>query len=327
VSSSLAAGSNFDSQVPRDQPAARWEKYEGNPVLGGDLGTCFDMSVIATPGLYRMWFSWRPRHGIGYAVSSDGLDWHAAGEVVLSPDGDSPAESLEVTRPYVLDEDGTYTMWYAGHSASRVVICRATSSDGLKWDRQGPVFEPYAPWEKSSVMCPSVLRTSDGQYHMWYSGGERYEPDAIGYAISRDGINWTRAQDKPVLWPDARSAWERDRVAGAHVFQHEGHLYAAYIGFANGFEDSAIGIARSTDGIYWQRHAGNPVLTRGRPGDFDSINVYKPFVVIEDGTWRMWFNGSSARTPGDSSPSNRIEQIGHAACRFVFEPTDADPKS
>jgi predicted GH43/DUF377 family glycosyl hydrolase len=218
-------------------------------------------------------------------------------------------------------------MWYAGHSGSRVVICRATSADGLKWDRQGSVFEPDALWEKSSVMCPSVLRANDGRYHMWYSGGERYEPDAIGYAISPDGITWTRVQDKPVLWPDARSAWERDRVAGAHVFQHEGFLYAAYIGFANGFEDSAIGIARSTDGIYWERHAGNPVLTRGRPGDFDSINVYKPFVVIQEGNWRVWFNGSTARTPGDSSPSNRIEQIGHAACRFVFEPTNADSKS
>lgn len=327
MSSSQGALSNRDSHVPGHQPAARWEKYDGNPVLGGDLGTCFDMSVLATQGLYRMWFSWRPKHGIGYAVSSDGFDWHAAGEVVLGPDENSPAESLEVTRPYVLDENGTYTMWYAGHSGSRVVICRATSADGLTWDRQGPVFEPYALWEKSSVMCPSVLRANDGRYHMWYSGGERYEPDAIGYAISPDGITWTRVQDTPVLRPDARSAWERDRVAGAHVFQHEGFLYAAYIGFANGFEDSAIGIARSTDGVSWHRHAANPVLTRGGPGDFDSINVYKPFVVIEHGTWRVWFNGSSARTLGDSSPSNRIEQIGHAACRFVFEPNNADSKS
>jgi predicted GH43/DUF377 family glycosyl hydrolase len=317
----------LDAQMPDQESAERWEKYEGNPVLGGDLGTCFDMSVLAAEGRYRMWFSWRPHHGIGYAESSDGLHWHVAGGVVLGPDEESPVEGLEGTRPFVLDEGGTYTMWYAGHSASRGVICRATSTDGLRWDRHGPVFEPYALWEKSSVMCPSVLRAIDGTYHMWYGGGERYEPDAIGYAVSRDGINWTRVQDKPVLWPDARSAWERDRVAGAHVFQNEGFLYAAYIGFANGYEDSSIGIARSTDGISWQRHASNPVLTRGRPGGFDSINVYKPFVIVEEGIWRVWFNASSALTPGDSSPSNRIEQIGHAACRFVFEPSNADSQS
>jgi glycosyl hydrolase family 43 len=321
------ARGNSGGQLPRVESDSVWEKYEGNPILGGELGTCFDMSVMAVGGRYRMWFSWRPKHGIGYAESGDGLHWQPAQEVVLGRDEESKAENLEVTRPFVLDEGGTYTMWYAGHSASRVVICRATSLDGLHWNRQGPVFEPYAPWEKSSLMCPSVVRADDGTYHMWYSGGERYEPDAIGYAVSRDGIRWTRVQDRPVLWPDARSAWERDRVAGAHVFNHDGYLYAAYIGFGSGYEDSSIGIARSKDGVAWDRHAGNPVLTRGEPGEFDSINVYKPFVIVESGLWRMWFNASSPLTPGDSSPANRIEQIGHAACRFVFVPSHADSTS
>ena len=30
---------------------------------------------------------------------------------------------------------------------------------------------------------------------MWYSGGEQYEPDAIGYATSKDGIDWTKCRD------------------------------------------------------------------------------------------------------------------------------------
>lgn len=55
-----------------------WEKYAGNPVLGGELGTCFDISVSAVNGRYLMWFSWRPRHGIGLAESDDGLHWRPA---------------------------------------------------------------------------------------------------------------------------------------------------------------------------------------------------------------------------------------------------------
>ena len=312
------------TEHPARNGTGDWVKFEGNPVLGGDLGTCFDMSVLASSGRYRMWFSWRPKRGLGYAESGDGLHWHVANEVVLGPDAGSGVENLEVTRPFVLAEGSAYTMWYAGHSAARVVICRATSVDGLHWDRHGAVFAAEVPWEKSSVMCPSVLRAADGSYHMWYSGGDRYEPDAIGHAVSPDGTNWARVQDGPVLRPDPDSTWERDRVAGAHVFLHEGFLYAAYIGFANGYEDSSIGIARSIDGVSWQRHAGNPVLTRGRPGDFDSINVYKPFVIVEDGLWRLWFNASSPLTVGDSAPSNRIEQIGHAACRFAFVPINAE---
>lgn len=297
-----------------------WQKYPGNPVLGGALGTCFDMSLLREGGRYRMWFSWRPHHGIGYADSDDGLAWRPRPDVVLGPDANRPDETDEVTRPFVLRDHDGYTMWYAAHSDTRVVIGRATSSDGLHWQRHGTVLEPEQTWEKSAIMCPSVIRDASGTYHLWYSGGERYEPDAIGYATSPDGIAWRRVGDAPVLVADPGSRWERDRVAGAHVFVHDGYFYAAYIGFGNGFEDSAIGIARSHDGVHWERHAGNPVLRRGGPGAFDSINVYKPFVLIEGPVWRMWFNASSALTPDDSSPANRIEQIGHAQARFDFTP-------
>jgi beta-1,2-mannobiose phosphorylase / 1,2-beta-oligomannan phosphorylase len=291
-----------------------WVKYRGNPVLGGSLGTCFDMSVDVSGSRHRMWFSWRPKNGIGYAESSDGLNWSANQDLVLAQ-----GEWLEVTRPYVLVENDGLTMWYSAKDEERVVICWATSVDGLNWQPQGVAIAPEEPWEKAAVMCPSVLRYPDGTYHMWYSGGERYEPDAIGYATSTDGIHWRRLPE-PVLRPDADSSWEAERVAGAHVFRHDGWLYAAYIGFARGFEDSSIGIARSVDGVTWERHSGNPVISRGVVGDFDSINVYKPFVVVDGDLWRMWFNGSSPTDAPNENPPNRIEQIGYASCRFQFRP-------
>jgi len=294
--------------------AGRWMKYSGNPVLGGSLGTCFDMSVHVEGDRHRMWFSWRPKHGIGYAESDDGLNWTPKQDLVLAQ-----GPWREVTRPYVLVEEDGLTMWYSAKDDDRVVICWATSADGLNWRPQGVAIAPEEPWEKSAVMCPSVLRDPDGGYHMWYSGGEQYEPDAIGYARSDDGIHWRRLPT-PVLSPEADSTWEAERVAGAHVFRSNGHLYAAYIGFANGFEDSSIGIARSSDGIHWERHAGNPVIRRGQAGEFDSINVYKPFVVVDGDEWRMWFNGSSPTDAPEENPPNRIEQIGYASCRFQFRP-------
>jgi beta-1,2-mannobiose phosphorylase / 1,2-beta-oligomannan phosphorylase len=302
-----------------------WVKYSGNPVLGGSLGTCFDMSVdVASDGMHRIWFSWRPKRGIGYAESSDGLHWDVREELVLTHDASNPAEKNEVTRPYVLVDDDGLTMWYSAHGDKQVVIARATSSDGINWNRQGVVLPPSLPWEKAALMCPSVLRDDHGRYHMWYSGGERYEPDAIGYATSVNGVDWTRVQEAPVLRPAGDESWESDRVAGAHVFRQGEWLYAAYIGFANGFEDSAIGIARSRDGVIWERHANNPVLSRGEPGEFDSINVYKPFVVVDGDEWRMWFNASSPIAGDDARPENRIEQIGYASCRFRFRPLERE---
>src|SRR6516165_6512451 len=40
------------------EAAAGWRKYPSNPVLGGSLGTCFDVSVLREDDHYRMWFSW-----------------------------------------------------------------------------------------------------------------------------------------------------------------------------------------------------------------------------------------------------------------------------
>lgn len=305
--------------------ASMWVKYAGNPVLGGVYGTCFDLSVDVREDRHRMWFSWRPKHGIGYAESSDGLHWDVRDEPVLVPPADVDPEAHRITRPYVLVEDDGLTMWYAQHSAEQVAISRAVSEDGIEWTRTGVVMQPERSWEKSAVMCPTVLRDDDRRYHLWYSGGDSYEPDAIGYATSLDGIRWTRVRDEPVLRPGVAGSWESDRVAGAHVFRLSEWLYAAYIGFANDFEDSAIGIARSRDGVHWQRHAENPVLSRGGAGEFDSINVYKPFVVVAGDEWRMWFNASSPISGDDIRHENRIEQIGYASCRFSFQPAGCVP--
>ena len=46
---------------PQTETHADWIKHPGNPVLGGALGTCFDVSVLRMDNTYRMYFSWRRR--------------------------------------------------------------------------------------------------------------------------------------------------------------------------------------------------------------------------------------------------------------------------
>ena len=49
-------------------------------------------------------------------------------------------------------------------------------------------------------MCPHVLWDEQQKlFRMWYSGGEQYEPDAIGYATSPDGLKWTKHKANPDL--------------------------------------------------------------------------------------------------------------------------------
>jgi beta-1,2-mannobiose phosphorylase / 1,2-beta-oligomannan phosphorylase len=287
---------------PAAETTAGWAKSPRNPVLGGDLGTCFDVSVLKDGDTFRMWFSWRPKKSIALVESRDGIAWSAP-VIVLGPNDATDWES-DINRPVVIRDGATYRMWYTGQARGRSWIGYATSHDGKTWKRASarPVLSPDQPWEKGALMCPHVIRDEPaGPYRMWYSGGEQYEPDAIGYATSRDGLAWEKHPGNPVFRPDPASPWEKDRVTACQVVRRGEDYLMVYIGFRDR-EHAQIGLARSKDGITgWRRHPANPII---RPGHekWDHDAVYKPFAILDGPRWLLWYNG---RRGG-------VEQIGLA---------------
>lgn len=276
-----------------------WKKYGQNPVFGGDYGTCFDVSLLWEPdaALFKMWFSWRPRRSIGYAESRDGIHWEEP-RVVLEPLEDSGWEADEVNRPTVLFHEGRYKMWYSGQMKpyredGRSVIGYGESGDGIHWTRrEAPVLEPDEPWEKQAIMCPHVLfDEEDGLYKMWYAAGCNHEPDAIGYAWSRDGVHWEKYEKNPVLSPDPGHLWERHKVVAPCVIKEKGWFYLFYVGHLHE-ERAQVGLARSRDGVTgWEKHRDNPLICPDE-GEWDSVAVYKPFVLKVGNEWWMWYNGA-----------------------------------
>jgi predicted GH43/DUF377 family glycosyl hydrolase len=127
---------------------------------------------------------------------------------------------------------------------------------------------------------------------MWYSGGDQYEPDAIGYATSTDGTHWNRDASNPIFTPDKASNWENHRVTAAYLWQENGWYEMAYIGFHND-HFAQIGLARSRDGIHgWERLAQNPIIrpTNDSKGwDYDA--VYKPSLAFDGKRWLLFYNG------------------------------------
>ncbi len=268
-----------------------WEKFDGNPVLGGDLGTAFDVSVLREDDLYHMWFSWRPKKSIALTESSDGINWSEP-VIVLGPNSASGWES-RVNRPVVLKHSGLYHMWYTGQTDDNSYIGYATSTDGITWTRASdkPVLYPDQPWEKVAVMVPHVIwDQSERIYKMWYSGGEQYEPDAIGYATSVDGYKWKKYPD-PVFLPSTNKGWDGYKVTGGQVIQIDEWYIMFYIGFEN-IDRAMIGLARSADGINnWERHPANPIIKPGKYRAWDSSAVYKPYAIKHRDHWKLWYNG------------------------------------
>lgn len=267
-----------------------WVKYDQNPVLGGNFGTIFDISVLREANGYLMWSSWRPEKSIALSSSKDGLKWTDP-VAVVKPNPDNKWES-DLNRPGVIKKDNVYHMWYTGQAEGKSWIGYATSVDGKTWKRlsKTPVLSAEAAWEKTSVMCPTVIWDQQaGVYKMWYSGGEQYEPDAIGYATSKDGINWKKEPGNPVFRNNPANQWEQAKVTACQVIKEKNNYLMFYIGFRD-VDFAQIGIARSKDGInQWERHPENPII---RPGKgWDSSAVYKPYAIFDGKQWLLWYNG------------------------------------
>lgn len=291
-----------EDKSPHTETSAGWVKSTANPVLGGKLGTCFDVTVLREGDKYRMWFSWRPKKSIAVVESADGVKWSEP-QIALGPNPKSDWEE-EVNRPVVLKHGDGYHMWFTGQAKGRSNIGYATSPDGIKWERasEKPVLSPREEWEKVAVMCPHVeWDQSRSLYRMWYSGGEQWEPNAIGYATSPDGKEWTKLPANPIFRADPKSIWEQHKVTACQVIRRGDWHIMFYIGFRD--ENHAqIGIARSRDGItHWERHPANPIISPGA-GKWDADACYKPFAIFDGKQWLLWFNGRREHT----------EQIGLA---------------
>ena len=291
-----------EDKPPRPETSAGWVKSAANPVLGGKLGTCFDVALLREGDKYRMWFSWRPKKSIAVVESADGVKWSEP-QIVLGPNPKSDWEE-EVNRPVVIKHGDQYHMWFTGQAKGRSNIGYATSPDGIKWERASdkPVLSPSEEWEKVAVMCPHV-EWDDVRflYRMWFSGGDENEPTAIGFATSPDGKEWTKFPANPIFSADPDSPWEKHKVTACQVIRRGGTHIMFYIGFSDE-EHAQIGIARSRDGLtQWERHPANPIIRPGK-GKWDADACYKPFAIYDGSQWLLWFNGRSGS----------VEQIGLA---------------
>ena len=276
-----------------------WVKYENNPVLGGELGTCFDMSVLKENGIFKMWFSYRVKQGIGYTESPDGLHWSEP-RVVLGALPGSPWEGDEVNRPVVVYAKGKYRMWYTGQmipalkdGASKIGYVE--SDDGINWSRKStePVLFSTEEWEGKSLMCPHVnFNEEKDLYEMWYSGGSNLEPDAIGYASSKDGMHWTKYDSNPIFASDPSNIWDSGKVCACQVIKDKDYYYMLYLGHYH-LQRGSIGIARSKDGkTNWERHPKNPIIAPDKD-TWDAKSVFKPYAIFEGDHWILWYNGGA----------------------------------
>lgn len=101
--------SHVTNAAQRSESYPIWAKLASGPVLGGKLGTCFDISMLAERGKYIMYFSWRPMASIAVTESVDGIHWNEP-TIVRGP-AQTGWES-DINRPAIVKRTDGYHLWY-----------------------------------------------------------------------------------------------------------------------------------------------------------------------------------------------------------------------
>ncbi len=119
---------------------------------------------------------------------------------------------------------------------------------------------------------------------------------ALAVTFSDDGIHW----EEPVITLDCENpaAWENNINRNCVIPDPSGDGYLMW--YTGQWWDetggsSRIGIARSADGIHFQRFLDDPVLVP--EADFEGESVMNPFVMFENGRFRMWYAAGETYEP------------------------------
>ena len=267
-----------------------WVKH-GTPVLGGETGTFYDPFVRKIGNKYIMFVSHRNTKSIVRCDSKDGIRWSKP-IPILRFDEESGWED-RVNRACYWLKDGIWYLWYTGMTEQKSKIGLAISKDGYHFERcqVEPIIVPTEPYEKGAVMNPCVLwDATDSEFKMWYSAGEKFEPDVLCLATSKDGIHWKKYENNPVF-THGTEKYDQCKVGGCDVIKRDGKYLQFYIGYEN-IDNARICTAESDDGIHWKRNKQNPILAATKSA-WDSDAVYKPSVYFDEieNKALLWYNG------------------------------------
>jgi len=155
------------------------------------------------------------------------------------------------------------------------------------------------------------------------------------------GENGFRVYDKnPVLTSGNSGEWDAGAL-GSMSLLRVGEVYHMYYEAwgtrsekewdADEYNSLQIGHAISLDGIHWTKDPDNPVLPRGASGEWDRNGTWDPFVIFEDGMFKMWYGGGNeecdwgfavSKDGSHFEKKGRISQLGGVEDNHVVHDTD-----
>jgi predicted GH43/DUF377 family glycosyl hydrolase len=275
-----------------------------------DSGDVLNPSVVRIQGTYHNFYSgfdgktWRT----GLATSADGIHWQKQW-MVLAPDPNTWEGGYIAANGSALLVEGQVFYWYQAAQPPRIGLAR--SLDDRRFEKlPRPVLDlgPRGSWDERGVADPYVIREG-GVFYMYYLGQDRARRQRLGVARSEDGVKWWKLRANPILELGAAGAFDENGLGEPAVWSSNGWYWMLYTG-RNRAENRRLGLARSTDGVKWQRTSESPVFSGNQP--WDSKVVCDPTIEVTPAGIRVWFGGGDVASPDQ----NLHGQIGTAVLRM-----------
>jgi predicted GH43/DUF377 family glycosyl hydrolase len=166
-----------------------------------------------------------PKDAICHAVSEDGVRFiRNAGNPVFRPTGDWTVGRAIDAEVFPLGDQ--LMLYFATRDPQMKTQMLGVAAADLKSDfgraswrqlKDGPILKPELPWEKLCIEAPSIHRHGD-TFFMFYAGGYNNDPQQIGVATSRDGVNWQRLSDQPLLPNGKPGDWNSSESGHPGIF-------------------------------------------------------------------------------------------------------------
>ena len=153
-----------------------------------------------------------------------------------------------------------------------------------------------------------------GQVWYWYETGMK-DRLRISLARSADARTW-RAEAAPVLDLGPVGSWDERAVADPYVIRIGQYFYMYYLGQDRAVRQR-IGVARSSDGIRWEKLRANPVVEM----DEDEAGIGEPAVWQSHGFyWMLYtvrdFAENRASAPGTFDGWGALDEARAALQRY-----------
>jgi beta-1,2-mannobiose phosphorylase / 1,2-beta-oligomannan phosphorylase len=177
-----------------------------NPLHDWEALNVFNAAVIQHNGLFHMLYRAQGHDyisRIGYAVSSDGLNWNRLEKPVLTPhQGRDDYRGVEDPRVTLLD--GIFYMTYTAYGENSYFPMIAKSNNLITWEDIAPLERAE---NKDHVLFPEKI---GGRYAILHRRSSN-----IWIGFSDDLINW--ADHKIIMKPRTGDRWDSKSIGGNGV--------------------------------------------------------------------------------------------------------------